>query len=1189
MNCKNQNEFDIIDVTENDQTTVSQNIASNVNMQGSLANISSNYPLANNHNISLQNMNYKEYLRMSEGYGKDANSLEPVSVGRDAVFSALSITRIFLGFAGLGTIGGIVGLFSEALKWLWPNKTTDTWAVFIQEVEELINQKVTEAIVNKALAELKGLGDLIEEYIILLEKWEQNAPDLTIEELLRNKFINLNDFFIQNMPSFGVLGYEVPLLTVYAQAANLHLTVLRDADLLGKQWGMDSKVIEYYYDLQKRKTAEYSDYCVKWYNSGLDRLKGSDAMSWYNYNKFRREMTLMVLDIVALFPNHDARMYHMETTAELTRMVYTDPLGNMIYAKNEQDWRKAYGMSFDKIENECKQIGLFAWLNSIEIYTDKQGIKFHPDQSYNYWAGDITSTSYTNSSINIIDYHGNYRSSDKFIMNTKSKDIYQIISYPISYNLVNQSYYGIPKTYFNWVPMDQPTKAHTYLYSKPFSTIFHYHERNLEEELPPASTEPPQPNEYTYTHRLAYTSIIDAYYYNKPRMHQYGGIPLLGWTHRSVSHDNRIYTDKITQIPASKAANINGGMKMVKDPGFLGGDMLYMPPYNSTSATYVLTADSDIVSKSYYVRIRYASDRTNTLGISGGIYVNGQKVQDLSFAPFETLNYQEKPSKYNHFQLTSYYSNEIKIPSTKFELRLFGNGNTGNMYINKFEFIPKNMAYEIEQHLEIVKKSVSGLFTNTKEALQPGVTDYQIDQAANLIECVSAKGNGNDKQMLFDAVKVAKQLSKSRNLLQDVDFHTLNGSGNRENGWVGNTGISVVEGDSLFKNRSLRLQGARLFDTETFPTYLYQKIDESKLKPYTRYKLRGFIRSSQDLEVYLMRNDAKRAVMNVPEDLTSGITPTNAFGEVDRCLQQQSINAILQSVTSLPCGGMSSTSHQFSLTIDTGDLDYAGNPGITVALNIVSPDGYASLGNLELIEEGLLTGDDLTFAEQQNQQQQAKIKRKREETDTIYVRAKQAINNLFSDYQDQQLKYDVNISDIVSVDNILQLICDVNNKWIPAIRGMNYDTFTALKNRIQQAYNLYEARNAIQNGDFRNRLTGWDSTPNANVQSKGNSLVLVIPNWDSQVSQNVMVEPNRRYQLRVIAKKEGVGNGYVTLTDGTNCMETVTFSTYDTSALGLTDFVIKSVEILPQTNQLRVEIGETEGTFTVESVSLIRK
>lgn len=414
MKSKNQNIFHIIDVIENDQTTVLQNIASNVNVQGSLSNISSNYPLANNPNISLQNMNYKEYLRMSEGYGKNANSLEPVSVGRDAVFSALSITRIFLGFAGLGTIGGIVGLFSEALKWLWPNKTTDTWAVFIQEVEELINQKVTEAIVNKALAELKGLGDLIEEYIILLEKWEQNAPDLIIEELLLDKFINLNDFFIHNMPSFGVLGYEVPLLTVYAQAANLHLTVLRDADLLGKQWGMDSKVIEYYYDLQKRKTAEYSDYCIK----------------WYNYNRFRREMTLMVLDIVALFPNHDARMYHMETTAELTRMIYTDPIGNMTYAKNEQDWRKAYGMSFDKIENECKQIGLFAWLNSIEIYTDKQGIEFYPDQSYNYWAGDITSTSYTNSSINIIDYHGNYRSSDKFIMNTKLKDIYQIISYP---------------------------------------------------------------------------------------------------------------------------------------------------------------------------------------------------------------------------------------------------------------------------------------------------------------------------------------------------------------------------------------------------------------------------------------------------------------------------------------------------------------------------------------------------------------------------------------------------------------------------------------------------------------------------------------------------------------------------------------------------------------------------------------
>ncbi|WP_257145446.1 hypothetical protein, partial [Bacillus cereus] len=39
------------------------------------------------------------------------------------------------------------------------------------------------------------------------------------------------------------------------------------------------------------------------------------------------------------------------------------------------------------------------------------------------------------------------------------------------------------------------------------------------------------------------------------------------------------------------------------------------------------------------------------------------------------------------------------------------------------------------------------------------------------------------------------------------------------------------------------------FSNNIYPTYAYQKVDESKLKSYTRYLVRGFVGNSKDLEL----------------------------------------------------------------------------------------------------------------------------------------------------------------------------------------------------------------------------------------------------------------------------------------------------------------------------------------------------
>ncbi|ANN35796.1 hypothetical protein A9498_31015 (plasmid) [Bacillus thuringiensis serovar coreanensis] len=99
--------------------------------------------------------------------------------------------------------------------------------------------------------------------------------------------------------------------------------------------------------------------------------------------------------------------------------------------------------------------------------------------------------------------------------------------------------------------------------------------------------------------------------------------------------------------------------------------------------------------------------------------------------------------------------------------------------------------------------------------------------------------------------------------------------------------------------------------------------------------------------------------------------------------------------------------------------------------------------------------------------------------------------------------------------------------------GEQYDTFQQFSNVVATARALYEQRNVLRNGDFNSGLANWNGTEGANIQQMGNASVLVISDWSTNVSQEVCVHPEHGYVLRVTAKKEGSGEGYVKISDGT--------------------------------------------------------
>nr|ADT65199.1 Cry8L [Bacillus thuringiensis] len=1204
MSPNNQNEFDIIDVPSN--TSISTNFV--------------RYPFVNDPNSNtLQNKNYKDFLTMSEksnsGYLTDPEAFDDVG---SAIFAGLSITaKIMDAFDVPG--GDIFNGLLEIIGILW-DLQDDTWEAFMEQVEVLIDQKIAEYARNLALTNLKGLENSYKLYLEALADWKQNPTSPSSQERVRTRFRDTDDSLTVFMPSFAVKGYEIPLLAVYAQAANLHLLLLRDSAAYGLGWGLSQLNVNDNYNRQVRLTGEYTNHCVSWYTTGLEKLRGSNAQSWIKFNRYRREMTVMVLDIVALFPNYDARRYPQATTTELTRLIYTDPHGYTIYSPTSQTTipRYEYGQSFSEIENVAIQAPrLFRWAQKLQIYS-----KFvrHAPQESHYWSGhtftfhhtrDDTKTSLTYG--DIIDYK---YLSEADLSNT---DIYKVSS------LVASSWGSgvrllVTKAIFETI--NTSNKLIDYEYDLQLLSNFFNEWKNTEAELPIQIVNPPIFGDFNqYSHRVAYISHAPIQPYSGA-FRNYGLVPVYGWSHVSVDRNNTIYADRISQIPAVKAVQGSGEpYPVVRGPGFTGGDIARLPNNPNVGLWFNSKVESTALNKRFRVRIRYAC-ATGARADFGGLTlpITVQFNQTMSTTT---------PTRYEDFQYVD-ISGSFLLTNTNsgFSLVAQSANQTNNLFIDKIEFIPENPALEAESDLEAAKKAVNALFTNRKNVLQTGVTDYQINQAANLIECVSDEVYPNEKRLLFDAVKEAKRLSATRNLLEDTDFHAINGG----NGWTGSTGIEIVEGDILFKDRSLRLPSARETDREIYPTYIYQKIDESRLKQNTRYSLRGFIGSSQDLEIYVLRHQAYRVIKNVSDNLLPNIRPINACGGVDRCSQQKYVNNSLEVNSGLSNGIGASDSHEFSIHVDTGELNYNENTGIWVVFKIATTNGYATLGNLELVEEGPLSGDALERVKNQEKQWQDQMTRRRAETENRYGLAKQAVDRLFVDYQDQQVSPIIEISDLTAAQNVVQSIPYVYNDMLPEIPGMNYTSVTELTNRLQQAWDLYDQRNSIQNGDFRNDVSNWNVTPEVNIQQMNDTSVLVIPNWDSQASQQITVQPNRRYVLRVTARKEGSGDGYVTIRDGAKYTETLTFNTcdyngssvyqeqalytndvYNTQSANIhgsnsayhtqasntdrynmngmyndqTSYVTKTVEFIPNTEQVWIEMSETEGVFYIESVELI--
>ncbi len=185
----------------------------------------------------------------------------------------------------------------------------DTWDMIKDKTEQLINQQFDTTIFNVMKANLEGIQNNLSEYILEV----RNAPDdpllLPQQMAIAQKYAIAQAAFHQFIPSYKLEGFNLLLLPLYAQMANLHLALHREGCLHGGAWGWTAQALQGHKASMARVIKDHEDYVELWYQKGLaDRQNARYANAAQRFTAiygFMREMTLSVLEYKECWPYFD--------------------------------------------------------------------------------------------------------------------------------------------------------------------------------------------------------------------------------------------------------------------------------------------------------------------------------------------------------------------------------------------------------------------------------------------------------------------------------------------------------------------------------------------------------------------------------------------------------------------------------------------------------------------------------------------------------------------------------------------------------------------------------------------------------------------------------------------------------------------------------------------------------------------
>jgi hypothetical protein len=228
---------------------------------------------------------------------------------------------------GLTEIPGVGWLLGALTDVLWPTNGEDIWGMIKNQVEQLIDEKISELVYEQVQEDLVGLQNVIADY-------EQALKDSSGDpSYISEKYNVALGAFEVSQPHFEAEGYEVLLLPLLAQMANLHLSLLRDGALHGTEWGWTEQDCADTQANLEKQIQGYTDWVNQWYPKGLEQVKlpKSDphhTAVWAAKNSYIRGMTLGVLDLAFFWPSYDPKTNpDGSNVPKDAREIYSDPIG----------------------------------------------------------------------------------------------------------------------------------------------------------------------------------------------------------------------------------------------------------------------------------------------------------------------------------------------------------------------------------------------------------------------------------------------------------------------------------------------------------------------------------------------------------------------------------------------------------------------------------------------------------------------------------------------------------------------------------------------------------------------------------------------------------------------------------------------------------------------------------------------
>src|ERR1044071_4865416 len=220
--------------------------------------------------------------------------------------------------AGLDQIPVVGDILSHLVFAFWPPSGEDVWAEIKQNVEALINQQFTEHECHSVQRKLgsaqasSGLIGNLNSYLLSVSPHNNNKMDP------QQAWGEAHEQFVNAQAAFQQSGIELLLLPLFAQFANMHLSLLRD----GVQRGWIAE------DRLHFRIGSYSDYANKWYQSGY-KTRANENKGFNYLNEYIQAMQVSVMNFRETWPYFDPTRFPPPVKVSFTNQTYFTITGSL--------------------------------------------------------------------------------------------------------------------------------------------------------------------------------------------------------------------------------------------------------------------------------------------------------------------------------------------------------------------------------------------------------------------------------------------------------------------------------------------------------------------------------------------------------------------------------------------------------------------------------------------------------------------------------------------------------------------------------------------------------------------------------------------------------------------------------------------------------------------------------------------